>query len=682
MAKSESRSPKASQRSPKPSVVARDTGAHAHGASAPDTGVRPTSIGEPNDPSAERVLALTSLLFDAVDTAQVLRRLVALLAVPGGAGLQRAFLLVVDAERHVLAGRHAFGPADAGEAARMGGFGSTEGMRAGIAAVGEDELESAAPLLTAQVRALSFPLAPGLDAVVDALLDAHPRAFTEAEPRLSAAWRERLGLESFVAAPVIASGRPVALLVADRAFSQTPATEADVPLVAAWAALAGAAYERVALAVERAERGSQLATLEETVRSALTATSLRTELALLVRAAAQTLSCRGGVLWRSVGARASLVLESVHVSDDRSDPLRQAEALEPLARATLRERSARTIPDAAADPHLDPAAVRGFGAVYVTPVGAGGPPVGILALWGPAPRRLSDSGAFERDDARLVETIAATAALVIGQSALSERVRKAEELLRESQRQLSASERLATLGEMGARAAQEARQPLASIGGFARRVHRALGPDDPNREYVEIILRESDRLERLLSEQLAFAALARPRLALESVNQILAGTLTALSDVLVKKRIRLLKKLAPDVPSLLLDAEKIRQVVRNMLEHSIDALGPNGRLRVESRRAHGYVVVEIASDGPPLAGDLLDQLFVPFSASRRSGEVVGLALAQQVVQSHGGEIRVRSEGDWGVIFSFTLPVVENQDRRRSQDRRGVRRDRRNRFPAA
>jgi signal transduction histidine kinase len=75
-------------------------------------------------------------------------------------------------------------------------------------------------------------------------------------------------------------------------------------------------------------------------------------------------------------------------------------------------------------------------------------------------------------------------------------------------------------------------------------------------------------------------------------------------------------------------------------------------------------------------------LFVPFAAARRSGDAVGLALAQQVVQSHGGEIRVRSEGDWGVIFSFTLPVVENQDRRRPADRRGQRTDRRNRFPAA
>jgi signal transduction histidine kinase len=166
------------------------------------------------------------------------------------------------------------------------------------------------------------------------------------------------------------------------------------------------------------------------------------------------------------------------------------------------------------------------------------------------------------------------------------------------------------------------------------------------------------------------------------VNQILAGTLTGLSDGMVKRRVRLLKKLAPDVPSLLLDAEKIRQVVRNMLEHALESVPQGGRVKVETRKTQGYVVVEIASDAPPLSGDMLEQLFVPFATSRKGGDPVGLALAQQVVQSHGGEIRVRAEGDWGVIFSFTLPVVENADRRARQDRRGVRMDRRNRFPAA
>ncbi|MEP7028324.1 MAG: ATP-binding protein, partial [Candidatus Eisenbacteria bacterium] len=528
--------------------------------------------------------------------------------------------------------------------------------------------------------------------VVDLFLAGGAARFAHEDPVdgelvAGATWRHALELSHFAAASICAFGRPVGLLVADAAFRPRPLGDGDLALLRGLARVAGAAIERSRLAADRAERAGQLATLEELSRSAVTPASLRTELALVVRAGTQALSCRGGVLWRMSAERpegggAGLVLETIHVSDDRIDPLRQAEALEPFARAVARQRGARGVEAAAADPHLDPAAVRGMGALYFAPLLTSAGTLGVMGFFGPAPRSLSEPAAFDAVDARVAEAVIAQATTVLSQALLSDRVRGAEARLAELAKHVASNERLAALGAIAARAAEEAQHPLASIGGFARRVHRSLGHDDPNREYVEIILRESERLERLLAEHRQFVSLSRPRLALESVNQILAGTLTALSDGMVKRRVRLLKKLAPDVPALLLDAEKIRQVVRNMLENALDQVPQGGRVRVETRKTQGYVVVEIASDAPPLSGDMLEQLFVPFVTSRKGGDPVGLALAQQVVQSHGGEIRVRSEGDWGVIFSFTLPVVENADRRASQDRRGVRMDRRNRFPAA
>ncbi len=433
---------------------------------------------------------------------------------------------------------------------------------------------------------------------------------------------------------------------------------------------------------ERLTRTSQLSTIEELGKSALSATSLRTELALIVRAGTQALTCRGGLLWRVAPDRPTLVLETVHSAEDRVDPLRQAEALEPLARLALKERLTRLTPDAERDPHLDPHAVRGVGAIVVLPLPVPGGVGGVLLFHGPEERPASEPWSFGEDDVHVAETIATQAAAVLTLARLSDRVRASEARVKELAKHVTTNERLAALGSIAGRAAEAAQAPLASISGFARRVHRGLAADDPNREYLEIILRESDRLERLLTEHLQFASLSRSRLAVGSVNQILAEVLTGVSDGMVKRRVRLLKKLAPDVPNLLLDAEKIRQVVTNMLDHALDRVPQGGRLRVESRRSQGYVVVEIASDAPPLTGDMLEQLFVPFTAAKKAGDPIGLALAQQVVHSHGGEIRVRSEGDWGVIFSFTLPVGENADRRRANDRRGVRMDRRNRFPAA
>jgi signal transduction histidine kinase len=255
-------------------------------------------------------------------------------------------------------------------------------------------------------------------------------------------------------------------------------------------------------------------------------------------------------------------------------------------------------------------------------------------------------------------------------------VRAAEGRLLDARKQLATSERLAALGELAARAASEARNPLAAIGGFARRIQRELPEDDPHKDLVEVVVREADRLERILAEQVSFVRVSRPTLGMTDLNHLLGGALGELSEPVLKKRVKLLKRLGADLPPLLLDGEKIRLVVTNMLANALEQSPAGGRLRVETRRAQGYVVVEIGSDGPPLSGEMLERLFVPFAAARESTEGVGLALAQQVVQSHGGEIRVRSEGDWGLVFSFTLPIHENRDRRRPRG------DRRNRFPAA
>jgi len=90
-----------------------------------------------------------------------------------------------------------------------------------------------------------------------------------------------------------------------------------------------------------------------------------------------------------------------------------------------------------------------------------------------------------------------------------------------------------------------------------------------------------------------------------------------------------------------------------------------------------HALIEIAHDGPREPGDVLDQLFVPFASVKSGGPAVGLAVARQVVREHGGEVRVRSEGDWSVVVTLTFPVRDNRDRRGAgPDRRLTAGDRR------
>jgi signal transduction histidine kinase len=142
--------------------------------------------------------------------------------------------------------------------------------------------------------------------------------------------------------------------------------------------------------------------------------------------------------------------------------------------------------------------------------------------------------------------------------------------------------------------------------------------------------------------------------------------------------VRLLKKLGSDLPELLLDEHRIRRVVENVVAFALESVPTGGRIKVESRRAGDWVAVEIAHDGARTGGDLLEQLFVPFAAGVQAGAAIGLGVAQQIVREHGGEVRVRSEGEWSTVFSFTLPVQGNEDRRGGPDRRSMRGERRRR----
>ncbi len=277
---------------------------------------------------------------------------------------------------------------------------------------------------------------------------------------------------------------------------------------------------------------------------------------------------------------------------------------------------------------------------------------------------------FDAEDAQIAEMVASIATLVAIRNGAGETVTRSERRINELEAQLRHAEKLAMVGERGIQVAQEIRNPIAAITGFARRVLRGIGAEDENREFLEIILRETERLERILTEQVALGQMTRPRLKLQSLNALVQEVLEIQSGELVKRRVRLLKRLSPDVPSLLIDNDKMRQVLVNVFQYALHQVPSGGRVRVETRNGVGHVQTEIAHDGPKTPGESLDRLFVPFSASRRYGAGVGLAVAYQIVREHGGEIRARSEGDWSSIVTIYLPVHENQDRRGKPDRRG------------
>lgn len=532
-------------------------------------------------------------------------------------------------------------------------------------------MDGMAPELTSRVRAVRFPFRGREDASLAAWKSAVPVCVVDGYDDAHPVWRERLGVGGHQALPLAVEGRAVAVIVLE--------TGAQAPDAGALRLVghAGRALERVRLLHESRLRRGQLATLRENARMAAEAQTLTAALTRLTRAAAQTLGARGAGLWLTEAGGRRVVLTAAHGPDDESENKARADELAALAEACVFQREAPLLADASDDTRLG-AGGRRLGPVVAVPLPAQDRLRGALILYGreEMPRAHRP---FEREDQDLLAAFAALGSSLVEQAGLAERVALAERKLDQARKSAERAENLAHLGEVSVRMAREMSGPAASILGFAKRVHRGLGEGDANREYMEIVVREAERLERLAAEHLQFAALHRFHLHLASLNHIVQECLQHASAELAKKRVRLLKKLSVEVPPLVLDQEKIALALGNALANALEAVSTGGCIRVETRVERGQAVVEVAHDGPPPAGELLDHLFVPFATGGRTGQGLGLSVAQRIVRDHGGEVGVRREGDWGQVLTLTLPVRENEDRRQKIDRRGMRGDRRNRM---
>jgi signal transduction histidine kinase len=467
--------------------------------------------------------------------------------------------------------------------------------------------------------------------------------------------------------------RPYGLLVAG--WRKAPS---HTPELAGLATAANAALAAQVRAWEARRRTRHSAGLAEFARAAVGGGNVAETVHTLGRLAAQALQVRHAAVYR-MRDDGTLKLEMAHGPAPARDT--QARALQVPAAEVVRAN--RALAGRGPDDLPGPS-VPGAGEVSVwamQPLSAYGRVLGVLAAWD-GPDRHPASPEWERGDLDTLATLADHAALLFEHARRLDELGVLERRRADLASRLREQDRLAALGEMAGRVAEDARQPLASVAAFAARALRDLAEDDPRREYLEVVRREAERIEAVLNEQLAYAQLEAPRLKMESLNSVVQEALRGSTEPLTRRRVRLVKKLAPDLPTLLLDAARIRRVVANIVACALEAVPMGGRMRLETRRAGANVVLDVVHDRTRQAGDALEQLFAPFGAATASGAALGLSVAQQIVREHGGEIRVRSEDEWSSVFSVTLPVLDNQDRRRARDRRGARSDRRRKEPDA
>ncbi|WP_163339221.1 PAS domain-containing sensor histidine kinase [Desulfopila sp. IMCC35008] len=221
--------------------------------------------------------------------------------------------------------------------------------------------------------------------------------------------------------------------------------------------------------------------------------------------------------------------------------------------------------------------------------------------------------------------------------------------------QLRRSERLAALGKMAAGVAHELRNPLSSIKGLAVVLKGRLTGDDEGRKGADVLVQETERLNRSIGELLAYA---RP----ESLEQqkVRLSAIVAETVELVRLDadqqgvgLEILSAEAEDV--VFADADKLKQVFLNILLNSLQAVSAEGQICVNVGRDGSDVVCKIEDNGTGIDEENLTRVFDPYFTTKNDGTGLGLAISSKIIEEHGGSVSMESKPGCGATVTVRLP---------------------------
>jgi signal transduction histidine kinase len=239
---------------------------------------------------------------------------------------------------------------------------------------------------------------------------------------------------------------------------------------------------------------------------------------------------------------------------------------------------------------------------------------------------------------------------------------KTRDYTREVEERVRQSEKLAAVGQLAAGVAHEVRNPLSSIRGFAQFLRHSLKDRPEDREYAEIIVREVDRINRVVTDLLTFA---RPVIVDRSpvdLPEIIQHTIRLVTVDAQSLGVSIHTHLSENLTSgIWLDKNEVTQAILNLLLNSLSAVSEGGAIDIGAgiERGGGRVQIWVEDDGTGILPDHLNKVFDPFFTTRDNGTGLGLAIVNKIVENHQGEIVIQSPPDGknrGTRISLYFPM--------------------------
>ena len=265
---------------------------------------------------------------------------------------------------------------------------------------------------------------------------------------------------------------------------------------------------------------------------------------------------------------------------------------------------------------------------------------------------------FSNEEIRILSALAELSAVAIEKARLYERIVDVEELLRQN-------EKLSALGLLAAEVAHEIRNPLTVMKMLYHSLDLKFPPGDPRTKDAEVMGQKMDHLNRIVEQILDFARSTEPKLSKVNLNELIDDLSLLTRHKLRNQNVELVRRLAPDLPPIMADANQLEQAFLNLTLNAVQAMPDGGRLTLTTRmldrsREKGgdgpCLLVEFKDTGEGMSEDQCQRAFTSLlSTTKPGGTGLGLAIVSRVVETHRGRLKLRSKLGRGTVIRVILP---------------------------
>lgn len=267
---------------------------------------------------------------------------------------------------------------------------------------------------------------------------------------------------------------------------------------------------------------------------------------------------------------------------------------------------------------------------------------------------------FTQEDSEILTALTQQVTVALDNAKLCQRIKEHYQLTAEelkiTQQKFISSERSAAIVNLVQGVAHEVRNPIMSIGGFAMRMKADLEKDNKFQKYLDIILNEATRLEKLVQDVKEIAEMQIAYLQPENINSLLSNIIRDFLPIMARQSIHMKTDIEDSLPIVTLDRVQISRALKNIIQNSIEALPTNSALKLSARAVDSIIRIVVEDFGIGIEEDKLGSILNPFVTSKTTGVGLGLTMVYQIVMNHHGKVDIKSRGGKGTVVTLDLPL--------------------------